>query len=231
MFRRLLITCAAAMITLSLNSVANADPIIVGNETGNQATANITSFSLSNNTFTFTIQNTSPFDARITAIGFDLVPGDFTSNNSSGLNGFTGTVVSQPPGADFEFTDGSLGNVPQFNNAVLDFGFTTGNSGNFNGGSPNQGLAPGQSATFSVTGPFGNLSAEQIANSIFVRFQRVGPNGEGSDVGRPVPGPGTGPGPEPIPEPATMLLLGTGLAGVAAKVRKRRKAASTEDAA
>jgi hypothetical protein len=36
------------------------------------------------------------------------------------------------------------------------------------------------------------------------------------------PGPGPGPGPDPVPEPATLLLFGTGLAGLAAARRRRR---------
>ena len=203
---------------MALSSVARADTVtVIGNATPTLATATVNcSFNAQTNTFTFTITNTSQHDARITGIGFDLQPG----GSGSGLNGFTGNVTFQPAGVDFSFSDGDLGNVPQFGSAVLDFGFVTGNSGNFSGGDPNDGLPPGiapnNQATFVVSGAsFSGMTEEQICNAIFVRFQRVGADGEGSDVGTPSDA--------HTPEPVTMLLLGTGLAGVAARVRRQRR--------
>jgi hypothetical protein len=205
MFRKTLLTTAAAIAIFALSSVARADTFfIVGNSTGSLSTATVSSsFNDATNTYTFTITNTSPFDARVTGIGFDLGAGN--------LNGFSAANVG-----GFTFSDGNLGTVPQFNGAVLDFGYTTGPSGNFNGGSPNNGIAPGSSVTFTVTGAgFGNgLTEQQLANALYVRFQRVGANGEGSDVGRV--------GTNPVPEPMTMILFGTGLAGIAARARRRR---------
>lgn len=187
-------------------ATAKADTIqIVGNANGSLATATVNcSFNSQTNTFSFTITNTSPFDARITGIGFDLPPGGNAS--ASGLNGFSGANVGS-----FTFSDADLGTVPQFNSAVLDFGFITGS--NFAGGNPNDGIAPGASATFTVSGAgFSGFTEQQICNAIFVRFQRVGANGEGSDVGTP----GT-----PVPEPTSLLLLGTGLVGFAGAARRR----------
>jgi hypothetical protein len=101
-----------------------------------------------------------------------------------------------------------------FNSVVLDFGFTTGPSGNFNGGSVNDGLLPGESASFTVTGAaFTGFTEAQICNAIFVRFQNV-PAPFGSDVGTPG---------SPIPEPSAMFLLGTGLLGFVGLMRRRLK--------
>lgn len=210
-----------AVVLLSA-ATAKADTItVVGVDTGQFSTATVVcEFNAQTNTFTFTITNTSAITqpgstSTITGIGFDLPP--LGNASASGLNGFTG--FSSGMGGNFIFSDGDLGNVPHgFGSAVLDFGFITGNSGNFSGGSVNDGLAPGESMSFSVTGAaFAGFTEEQICNAIFVRFQNVN-TGAGSDVGVP--------GTSEIPEPATMLLLGTGLVGVMGAVRRKLKTRS-----
>jgi hypothetical protein len=210
MFRKALLTTAAAIAMFALSSVARADNITLTGINGTGVTATISNYSLSGNTFTFTITNTSVAPGTtgtITNIGFAL-PGtranNYTLVSSSNPNYFIAY--------DLNATAGSQNLVSSFDLVLMDK--SNGNP-TFGGGSVNNGIAGGTSATFSISGDFSGLTADQIAHAIFARFQNVNPGGSDVATG----GPGT---PGSVPEPMTMILFGTGLAGIAARARRRR---------
>ena len=219
-FSKLVFSLAALFVFASAASV-QADTITVsGVESGQFSTATVVcEFNSQTNTFTFTITNTSAIThpgstSTITGIGFDLPP--LGNASASGLNGFTG-MQAPSLSANFVFSDADVGEVPHgFNNiAVLDFAFLTGPSGNFQSGFPNDGLLPGESASFTVTGAaFTGFTESQICNAIFVRFQSVPleANSGGSDVGISA-----------VPEPSSIMLLGGALIGLGGYARRRFK--------
>jgi len=219
---KLIFSIAALLVFAGANPAVRADTItIAGVESGQFSTATVVcEFNSQTNTFTFTVTNTSHITqpgstSTITGIGFDLSPRGNAS--PSGLDGFTG-MQAPSLSSNFTFSDGDLGTVPHgFGNpppVVLDFGFITGS--NFAGGSVADGLLPGESASFTVSGAaFAGFTEEEICNAIFVRFQNVPleAGGEGSDVGVP----------SEIPEPSSILLLGSALVGLGGYARRRLK--------
>ena len=197
-----------AAVVIGSTLTAKADQVTVsGNTDPNlQATINITS--LTNGSITFTVSNVlvAGVTSSITGIGFDL-PGTITTISP----GTCGPTLAEC--GNFTLTptvDSDPGNVPQFGGVTLDFAVTTGPG--FTGGNP-PGIDQGLTATFTVTGNFTGLTQAQFLAGVYVRFQSVvDPNfpNVGSDVAH-----------NAVPEPASMLLLGTGLLGAAASLRKR----------
>ena len=221
-FGKFVFSLAALLVLAAASTSVRADTItVVGVDSGQFSTATVVcEFNSQTNTLTFTITNTSAITqpgstSTITGIGFDLPP--LGNASPSGLNGFTG-MQAPSLSSTFVFSDADVGNVPHgLSGAVLDFAFLTGSSGNFNSGSVNDGLLPGESASFTVSGAaFAGFTEEQICNAIFVRFQNVPAEGNsgGSDVG--VPG-------GEIPEPSSIMLLGSALIGLGGYARRRLK--------
>lgn len=187
------------LLTLAIGAATAQAATIVdftGNTNGSLASGTITlDLAADQLSFTASMTNTSPFNAVLTGFGFDL--------GSSLLYSGSPDPITNPAGVNFDFTDGDLGNVPQFASANLDFGYLTG--ANFAGGNPGDGLSAFQTMNFMISGSFAGMTEAEILSGLFVRFQQVGLDGELSDVANPTP----------IPEPASLLLFGTGLAYLA----------------
>ena len=204
MSRKPLLAAAAAVAMLALGSVARADTVTLtslSNSTG--LTATVSGYSLDGNTFTFTITNTSVAPGPtsvITNIGFNL-PGDRPNDYALVSATNPSYFVVQDLDAGFILTnfDFVLMNRPPSRPDPIQFGV----------GSIANGIQPGQSATFVISGDFSGLTAEQVAQAIWARFQNATPTG--SDVVT-----------AQTPEPVTMFLFATGLAGVAARARRRK---------
>lgn len=228
MFRKALLTTAAAVAMLALSSVARADVTLLGvcsPDGTNQCSKSLTLSS--NGLLTITLVNTTTGNGAastyITADGFNL-PSGVGIFDPAGSATFQFTSTSNT----FQFYTAGPFNFPNAEGAgAANFlisaqgpdGTGGGNpSGGIRGGCAANNLAP-CTATFTVrlTG-VNALNEAQVAMAIF-NSEVIRARGDlGSDVD--VPGNPN----NPIPEPMTMLLFGTGLAGVAAKVRRRRKA-------
>ena len=164
-------------------------------------------------TFDVIVRNTSTApltDSRVSAFGFDANPDVLNGTSTSTEFSYVNTGGQFP---------NNFGNIEV---CVID------NQNNCTGGG-GSGIEMGQSSgIFQLTLNFADLADTLFLDNFGVRYQSISGlgysgasgTGVGTDDNFPPPPP---PPPPVVPEPSSMLLLGTGLAIGARKLRKMKK--------
>ena len=163
------------------------------------------SVTLSGNTLTITLTNTSPSanGGYITADAFDLAGAATITAYSTTDADFT--LFPAPP------SGGGVVNVSPFGDREFVIGLDNTFEG---GGSPVAGISTGTSATFTLTlgGNISSVTELSVFNSEVVRFRGFTDGSSDKDLIT-----------RTVPEPASLLLLGSGLAAIGFWNVKRRK--------
>jgi hypothetical protein len=199
--------------TIGQVGVWDFDGVVEGNPDADlDADLTLTLLSVTGGTdfnFSYLLENNSTGDddgARLTAFGFNVDP------NFSDAS-VTGTFDAWASGN----TPGGLPNV--------EFCATAGNkcSGGTGGG-----VLAGQDGTGFLTLNFTSAPTAGVTLAdLYVRYQSLGADREGSGVGTGTPCLGCGGGANEVPEPATWAMMILGFGGVGAVMRRRRYATAT----